>query len=138
MNGTNYQVPHCGAFSAANLHPSWAQIFASGSCFELCKASILRKSSCSFHVDNKVYILFLFLPKYYSLLLICIPLGSKYSPQDPVFNYVKHLFYVSHHTAFMEMNRFTFSTCFCRNIKISLNEYSHRQLYLTGEITPYI
>ena len=31
MNGTNYEVPHCGAFSTPYSHPSWAQIFASGS-----------------------------------------------------------------------------------------------------------
>ena len=30
MNGTNYEVPHCGAFSTPHFHPSWAQIFASG------------------------------------------------------------------------------------------------------------
>ena len=30
MNGTNYEVPHCGAFSTPHSHPSWAQIFASG------------------------------------------------------------------------------------------------------------
>ena len=35
MNGTNYEVPHCGAFSTPNSHPSWAQIFASGSCFQI-------------------------------------------------------------------------------------------------------
>ena len=28
MNGTNYEVPHCGAFSTPHSHPSWAQIFA--------------------------------------------------------------------------------------------------------------
>ena len=35
MNGTNYEVPHCGAFSTPHSHPSWAQIFASGSCFQI-------------------------------------------------------------------------------------------------------
>ena len=34
-NGTNYEVPHCGAFSTPHSHPSWAQIFASGSCFQI-------------------------------------------------------------------------------------------------------
>ena len=34
MNGTNYEVPHCGAFSTPHSHPSWAQIFPSGSCFQ--------------------------------------------------------------------------------------------------------
>ena len=29
MNGTNYEVPHCGAFSTRYSHPSWIQIFAS-------------------------------------------------------------------------------------------------------------
>ena len=32
MNDTNYEAPHCGAFSTPHSHPSWAQIFASGSC----------------------------------------------------------------------------------------------------------
>ena len=35
MNGTNYEVPHCGAFSTPHSHPSWAQIFVSGSCFQI-------------------------------------------------------------------------------------------------------
>ena len=28
MNGTNYEVPHCGAFSTPHSHPSCAQILA--------------------------------------------------------------------------------------------------------------
>ena len=28
MNSTNYEVPHCWAFSTPHSHPSWAQIFA--------------------------------------------------------------------------------------------------------------
>ena len=42
MNGTNYEVPHCGAFSATHSHTSWAQIFALGSWFfseALCNVS---------------------------------------------------------------------------------------------------
>ena len=35
MIGTNYEVPHCGAFYTPHYHPSWAQIFASGSCFQM-------------------------------------------------------------------------------------------------------
>ena len=35
MNGTNYEVPQCEAFSNPHSHPSWAQIFPSGSCFEI-------------------------------------------------------------------------------------------------------
>ena len=35
MNGTNYEVPHCGAFSTPHSHRSWAQILASGSCFQI-------------------------------------------------------------------------------------------------------
>ena len=27
MNGIDYEVPHCGAFSILHSHPSWAQIF---------------------------------------------------------------------------------------------------------------
>ena len=27
MNDTNYEVPHCGAFSTPYSHPSWAYIF---------------------------------------------------------------------------------------------------------------
>ena len=34
MNSTNYEVSHCGAFSTPHSHPSWAQIFASGACFQ--------------------------------------------------------------------------------------------------------
>ena len=40
MNGKNYEVPHCGAFSTPHSHPSWAQIFASGSCFQIPLACI--------------------------------------------------------------------------------------------------
>ena len=35
MNGTNYEVPHCGVFSTRLFHPSWVQILASGSCFQV-------------------------------------------------------------------------------------------------------
>ena len=34
MNGTNYEVPHCGAFSTPHSHLSWAKIFASEPCFQ--------------------------------------------------------------------------------------------------------
>ena len=34
MNGENYEVPHFGAFSTRHSHPSWARIFALGSCFQ--------------------------------------------------------------------------------------------------------
>ena len=34
---TNYEVPHCGAFSTPHSHLSLAQIFASGSCFKIIK-----------------------------------------------------------------------------------------------------
>ena len=33
--GTTYEVPHCGAFSTPHSHPSWAQVFASGSYFQI-------------------------------------------------------------------------------------------------------
>ena len=32
---TNYEVPHCEAFSTPHSHASWDQIFASGSCFQI-------------------------------------------------------------------------------------------------------
>ena len=35
MNSTNYEVPHCEAFSTPHSRPSWAQIFTSGSCFQI-------------------------------------------------------------------------------------------------------
>ena len=35
MIRTNYEVPHCGAFSTRHSHPSWVQIFTSGSCFQI-------------------------------------------------------------------------------------------------------
>ena len=31
----NYEAPHCGAFSTPHSHHSWAQIFTSGSCFQI-------------------------------------------------------------------------------------------------------
>jgi hypothetical protein len=34
-------VPHCGAFSTPHFHLSWAQIFASGSCFQITLACVL-------------------------------------------------------------------------------------------------
>ena len=34
------EVPHCGTFSNPNSHPSWAQIFASGFCFQILLACI--------------------------------------------------------------------------------------------------
>ena len=49
MNGTNYEVPDCGAFSTPHSHPSWAQIFASGSCFQIPLAWIIDKLD----YDNK-------------------------------------------------------------------------------------
>ena len=39
---TNYEVPHCGAFSTTHSHSSWAQIFSSGSCFQIPLACIPR------------------------------------------------------------------------------------------------
>ena len=35
-----YKVPHCGSFSSPHSHPSWAQIFASRSCFQIPLACI--------------------------------------------------------------------------------------------------
>ena len=32
---TNNEFPNCGAISIPHSHPSWAQIFASGSCFQI-------------------------------------------------------------------------------------------------------
>ena len=49
MNGTNYEIPHCGAFSPPHSHPSCAQIFASGSCFQ-----IPRSLHYSFNVRDHV------------------------------------------------------------------------------------
>ena len=40
MSGTNYEVLHCEAFSSPHSHPSWAQIFAAGSCFQIPIASV--------------------------------------------------------------------------------------------------
>ena len=31
----NYEVPHCGAFSTPHSHPPWAQIFVSGSGYQI-------------------------------------------------------------------------------------------------------
>ena len=35
VNGTNYEIPHCGAFSTPNFYPYWAQIFTSRSYFRI-------------------------------------------------------------------------------------------------------
>ena len=40
MNGTNYEVPHCGPFSTFHSHLFWAQIFASESCAQILLACI--------------------------------------------------------------------------------------------------
>ena len=53
MNGTNYEVPHCGAFSTPHFHPSWAQIFASGSCFQIPLAWI----PLSYTIRNNIHLL---------------------------------------------------------------------------------
>ena len=34
-DATHFEVPHCGAFSTPHPHPSWAQIFSLGSCFQI-------------------------------------------------------------------------------------------------------
>ena len=41
VNGTNYEVPHFEAFCTPHCHPFWAQIIASGSCFQIPLACIL-------------------------------------------------------------------------------------------------
>ena len=38
--GTYYEVPHYETFSTQHWYPSWAQIFASGSCFQIRLACI--------------------------------------------------------------------------------------------------
>ena len=43
MNGTNYEVPHCGAFSAPHPLPSWAQIFIIIIIISLLKQSVQTK-----------------------------------------------------------------------------------------------
>ena len=51
MNGTNYEVHHCGAFSTPHSHPSWAQIFASGSCFQIplaCIPHLMQETTYTF------------------------------------------------------------------------------------------
>ena len=40
LNGTNYEVPHCGAFSTPHSHHSLAQIFASGFRFQITLACV--------------------------------------------------------------------------------------------------
>ena len=59
MNGTNYEVPHCGAFSTPHSHPSRAQIFVPESCFQIplaCRAiPLLAGNPCTamLHVTFK-------------------------------------------------------------------------------------
>ena len=45
MHGTSYEA-HCGAFSTPHSYPSWAQIFAWGSCFQIPLA-------CMMNIGNK-------------------------------------------------------------------------------------
>ena len=53
MNNTNYENPHCGAFSTPQCHLCWAQKFASGFCFQIPLASIpLLMQETMFHNHN--------------------------------------------------------------------------------------
>ena len=40
MNGTNYEVSHCGVFTSPHPHPYWAQIFTLESCFQILLACV--------------------------------------------------------------------------------------------------
>ena len=56
MNGTNYEVPHCGAFFSPHSHPSWVQIFASESCFQIPLAWIpLQKELYEIKMEIKYF-----------------------------------------------------------------------------------
>ena len=64
MNGTNYEIPHCGAFSTPHSHTSRAQIFVSGSCFQIPLAWIpplMKETIFHYHIAtgniNVLYIL---------------------------------------------------------------------------------
>ena len=41
VNDTEYEVPYYEAFYIPHSHPFWAQIFASGSCFQISLACVL-------------------------------------------------------------------------------------------------
>ena len=55
MNGTNYEVPHCGVFSTPHSHPSWAQIFASNYCNKLLQQ--ITRGNYSQNVAEEIYFL---------------------------------------------------------------------------------
>ena len=52
-HGTNYEVPHCGAFSTPHSLSSFSQIFASGSCFQIPLAWIISDRLPE-KVDNSI------------------------------------------------------------------------------------
>ena len=61
MNGTNNEVSHCGAFSTPHSHPSWAQIFASGPCFQIPLAWIpplMQETMFQNHIAQLAILLF--------------------------------------------------------------------------------
>ena len=68
MNGTNYEVPHCGVFSIAHSHPPWVQIFASGYCFQIPLACVppLRENNWEqkFLMFSQSTNCFIFIPRF--------------------------------------------------------------------------
>ena len=52
MNGTNYEAPHCGAFSTFHSYASWAQVFVSGSCFQISLACLPLALNIRDHVSQ--------------------------------------------------------------------------------------
>ena len=60
MNDTNYEVPHCGAFSTRHSHLSWIQIFISGSCFQIPSLNVRDNASQPYNTTGNVIVLYCF------------------------------------------------------------------------------
>ena len=91
VNGTNYEVSHRGAFSTSHSHPSWAQIFASGSCFRNTFSlhsplNVRDHASQPSSTTDNIIVLYILIFKFYCLAAIisyrslvdrCGSLGSR-------------------------------------------------------------
>ena len=58
---SNYEVPHCGAFSTPHCYTSCAQIFASGTCFQIplvCIRTLMWESMLHNHIALQAISLF--------------------------------------------------------------------------------
>ena len=59
MNGTKYEVPHCGAFSTSHSHPSWANLMARSTKFWTSSAGIQAENETGIqrvHLDKHSFL----------------------------------------------------------------------------------